>query len=89
MMPVVYDTDREAIAAALETIGLVEPPQARVIQIADTLHVAEALVSESYLPQLAERSDLTRLGPPSEMTFDAAGDLASVSHPGERRASVR
>jgi hypothetical protein len=89
MMPVVYDTDRDAIAAALETIGLVEPEQARVIQIADTLHVAEALVSEAYLPQLGERGDLRRINEPAGMAFDTTGNLADVSHPGERRASVR
>jgi hypothetical protein len=79
MMPVVYDTDREAIEAALQTIGLIDPPRARVIHIADTLHVAEALVSEAYLPQLTERGDLTQLDEPSAMVFDATGNLVAVS----------
>jgi len=78
MMPIVFETDREAIEAALQTIGLVEPEQARVIQIADTLHVAEALVSDAYLPQLQERSDLERISDPAAMSFDAAGNLPPV-----------
>jgi hypothetical protein len=78
MMPVVYDTDREAIEAALQTIGLIDPPRARVIHIADTLHVAEVLVSEAYLPQLAERPDLTPVGDMAEMAFDAGGNLSPV-----------
>ena len=34
MMPLVYDRDCDAIEAALQTVGLVDPRRARVIQIA-------------------------------------------------------
>lgn len=78
MVPVTYDTDREAVEAALQTIGLVEPPRARVMQITNTLHVGEVLVSEAYKPQFAERADLTVVSGPSPMAFDAAGQLADV-----------
>ena len=78
MMPMVFDTDQEVIEAALSTIGLVEPPNSRVIQITNTLHVGEVLVSEAYQPQLAERSDLEVVGGPEPMVFDAAGNLADV-----------
>lgn len=78
MIPIAYDTDREAITNALHTCGLVEPPQSRVIQIPDTLHLAEVLVSEAYLPQLAERADLEQISQPAEMDFDSRGDLRDV-----------
>lgn len=80
MMPLVYDRDREAIEAALQTIGLVDPPRARVMQISNTLHVAEVLVSEAYQSELAERADLTPLGPASPMAFDPDGNLRAVGH---------
>jgi hypothetical protein len=80
MMPLVYDRDCDAIEAALQTVGLVEPPRARVIQIANTLHVAEVLVSEAYQTELAEREDLTALGPAAPMEFDAHGNLRDVGH---------
>lgn len=80
MMPLVYDRDCDAIEAALQTVGLVEPPRARVIQIANTLHVAEVLVSEAYQSELAEREDLTALGPAAPMEFDAHGNLRDVGH---------
>ncbi len=80
MMPLVYDRDREAIEAALQTIGLVDSPRARVMQISNTLHVAEVLVSEAYQSELTERADLTPLGPASPMAFDPDGNLRAVGH---------
>jgi len=78
MVPIAFDTDREAIEGALQTVGLVEPHRARVIQITNTLHVGKVLVSEAYKPQFAERPDLTVISGPSPMQFDAAGNLADV-----------
>jgi hypothetical protein len=78
MLPMAYETDREVISEALQTVGLTPPPQARVIQIQDTLHLEQVLVSEAYLPELAGRSDLTLLDGPAPMKFDAAGNLVPV-----------
>jgi hypothetical protein len=81
MIPVVYDRDCDAIEAALQTIGLVEPHRARIIQISNTLQVAEVLVSEAYRPELRERADLTVVGEPAPMTFDTKGNLAPLVQP--------
>ena len=78
MIPIAYETDREAISQALHTCGLVEPPNAKVIQIKDTLHLADVLVSEKYLDDLPGRNDLERLSEPEEMAFDADGNLRAV-----------
>ena len=78
MIPIAFDTDREVISNALHTCGLVEPPHSKVIQIPDTLHLAEVLVSEAYLPQFSERTDLEQLSEPTDMAFDPRGDLRNV-----------
>ncbi|HSG73074.1 MAG TPA: lactate racemase domain-containing protein, partial [Planctomycetaceae bacterium] len=39
MLPISFEADRDAIKAALETVGLIPPEQVKVIQIADTLHL--------------------------------------------------
>ena len=78
MIPIAFESDREVITNALHTCGLVEPPDSRVIQITDTLHLAEVLVSEAYLPQIAERSDLQQISEPAEMAFDASDNLQDV-----------
>jgi len=79
MLPIAYETDQEVITAALQTIGLVEPPDARVIHIADTLHLAESLVSEAYWPEVATRPELLALSEPHPMAFDDQGNLQPVS----------
>lgn len=78
MIPLTYPNDREAMIAALQTVGLVEPPNARVIQISDTLHLGEVIVSEAYLKQLEGRGDLEALEAPREMAFDDTGHLIDV-----------
>jgi len=78
MIPLTFPNDRESVIAALQTIGLTEPPQAKIMQISDTLHLGELIVSEAFLPQLAGRADLKALEAPREMKFDAAGQLIDV-----------
>ncbi|WP_010587172.1 lactate racemase domain-containing protein [Schlesneria paludicola] len=80
MIPIAYDTDREVVTNALQTCGLVEPQNARVVQISDTLHLGEVVISEAYLPQLVGRDDLEQISAPAEMSFDSDGNLRPVSH---------
>ncbi|HET6422338.1 MAG TPA: lactate racemase domain-containing protein [Planctomycetaceae bacterium] len=82
MLPIAYPTDREVVTAALQTIGLVEPPQARVIQIADTLRLAECLISEAFAREWSGRKDLEIVSGPTAMAFDGDGNLQPVLAPG-------
>lgn len=52
MIPIALENDRLAIEAALKTIGLTEPQNARVIQISDTLHLDSVRVSEACLKEI-------------------------------------
>ena len=78
-VPIAFDTDQEAMLAILETVGLVDPADSGIIQIANTLKLGEVLVSEKYTPEVQERSDLEVLSGPDAMAFDAHGNLASVA----------
>jgi hypothetical protein len=77
-IPLAFDTDREAIQVALETAGLADPAQARVIRIRNTLALGEVEMSESFAATLRARLDLEPLGPPHPMPFDAAGNLVPL-----------
>jgi hypothetical protein len=77
-IPATLDTDREAIESALSCIGLTAPENARVIRIRSTLHLGEIEVSESLLAEVAERSNLTALGGPRALEFDAVGALVRL-----------
>lgn len=78
-LPIAFDTDREVLENALTTIGLVAPENAKVIQITNTLHMAEVLVSEAYLPEIQKRPDLQVVGAAEELQFDAEGNLHPVA----------
>ena len=75
MIPPHYDTDRELLDVALATIGLTEPPHAKLLWIQNTLHVEEVECSEAFLPLAQGRDDLEILTPPRELHFDAHGML--------------
>ena len=78
MLPLDYETDREMLAAALGTIGLVPSHNARLLWIADTLNLAEVECSAAHLDEARGRSDLEIISLPRAMEFDDTGNLASA-----------
>lgn len=75
-IPPYFDTDREALDAALESSGATHPPEtARVIRVRNTLALGEVQISETYLPLLRKRKDLVLISEPSELQFDRSGNL--------------
>ena len=74
-IPITFDNDRRALSLALGTVGLVEPEQAKVVRIHDTLDLREILASEAYLPEVESRSDLSVVTPPTDLKFDSSGDF--------------
>jgi hypothetical protein len=73
--PLHFDTDREALAWVLNTIGLTPSDRSRTVRIFTTLHLDEVLISEVLLDEAKERPDLEILNEPEEMTFDARNNL--------------
>ncbi|MFQ5731817.1 MAG: lactate racemase domain-containing protein [Planctomycetaceae bacterium] len=85
-LPVALQTDRDVVEAALATVGLVNPEETRVVQISDTLHVGEVLVSEAYRDEVAARDDLELVDGPNEMQFDESDNLIPVAAAGQLAA---
>jgi len=77
-IPIWYENDREVLENAFPTIGLVESPEAKVLQIANTLQLGELLASRAYLPEVEQRDDLEILDPCAGWNFDAQGNLPPV-----------
>ncbi len=75
MLPIDYESDRAMLTAALGTIGLRPPPEARVLWIASTLHLDEMECAAAYLPEAHARDTLEILTPTRPLPFDAAGNL--------------
>ena len=75
-VPIHFETDREALAHALDSLALPESCQPKIIRITDTLSLEELEISEAYLGLLGQAPHLRALGPAEEMRFDEAGNLA-------------
>ena len=75
-LPIVMETDRDAIGTALDYLCGAEPPErTRVIRVGDTLHLEVMEASESVAEEIAGRPGITLCGPPREMAFDPSGTL--------------
>lgn len=58
-IPAVLNSEEEAIRAAIYTCPRVEPTQAKVVRIKDTLHLVDIQVSESLLPYCVDQPCFT------------------------------
>ncbi len=76
-IPVYFDSDREAVEAALASIGLTDGRQARIVRIKNTSELARLQISESLLPLLStcQKIKIKTLGSPGPMNFDPQGNL--------------
>ncbi len=80
MIPITLPTDALAVDSALQTIGMVEPENARVIQISDTLHLTRLRVSEAYFEAVRNSSNLSLDGEPFDFPVDANGLMSDIPH---------
>jgi hypothetical protein len=82
IVPLDYESDRDVFDAAFPTLGLVEPPDAEVMWITNTLEVAELECAIAYLEEAKTRNDLEILTDPRPFEFDSQGNLATVKELG-------
>ena len=71
-LPLILDTDRQAVEAA---VGDAPPDAVRLARIPDTLHLEALEISEALVPE-ARALGLEVVGPPQPLRFDAADCLA-------------
>jgi hypothetical protein len=77
--PLALPTDKEAIDAALTTIGSVKPEAVRIVHIKNTLEIAGLDISDALLDELQGRDDLKLLEDLGPLAFDESGDLPPVA----------
>jgi hypothetical protein len=73
--PVYADTEREMIEMLMRCLGPKPPEEARIIQISDTLHLGECLVSEALADEINALPDAAFTSPFEDMSFDAEGRI--------------
>lgn len=74
-IPVIMESDREAIEAALDVQRLEKTEHARIVRIKNTLDVGEIEVSETLWREFADHPDLEQTGELADMRFDKEGRL--------------
>jgi hypothetical protein len=74
-IPIHYNTDSKVLDVALKTVGYVQPENAKVIRIHNTLDLKEIMVSEAYQAEMKGRDDLEIIESVKEMGFGEDGNL--------------
>jgi hypothetical protein len=74
-IPIHFDTDREALDAALTSLAIDDTSKAKVIRMENTLSLEELWLSEAYFDETKQRDDMEVLGPPAPMSFDTHDNL--------------
>ncbi len=75
MLPMVLGTERDTIFAALGSLAVGDPLRARIVRVANTLHLEEVWVSEPIVEELRGRPHIARVGSPEPLRFDDRGRL--------------
>ena len=79
-IPIIMNTDHDAIALAVKTGVRVKPQDCRIVRIRNTLQLAEIQVSENMLAEVSARADRFEVvTAPAPLAFDANGTLVPLS----------
>jgi hypothetical protein len=77
-IPVIMNTEEDAIRLAVKTLRNVRPENARVVRIKNTLELTEITVSEPMLVEVEAHPQMKALGLPNELPFDTKGNLRAA-----------
>jgi len=75
-IPLTMDSDKEAIAAALTICGPIEPKDARLVWVKNTLELDYFYISEALISEINENTNLKVMSNFTEFPFDDEGNLA-------------
>ena len=76
-IPMVMNTEQEAIQLAVKTVVRVKPQDCRIVRIRNTLELANIQVSEPMLAEVRASGDRLQIAaPPAAFAFDKQGRLA-------------
>lgn len=72
-MPLIADSDEVALAVALRGCPQLEPCDAKIVRIANTLELSEIWVSQAVLADLADNRNIEIISEPFDAGFDKDG----------------
>ena len=74
-IPLVFQSDKQAIAACLRYCAGNDPQNPKVVRISDTMHLEQIWVSEALLKEAEINPWVEILSEPQEFSFDPYGNL--------------
>jgi hypothetical protein len=74
-IPLSYERDRDALQAAYDTAGVINPMDLRLVWIKNTLKLETIWASEAMMPEVKSNPDLEIISPLQEVPFDAQGNM--------------
>lgn len=79
-IPCVVASDKEAIQICIKTCNKIDINHARVVRIANSLHVDEIMLSESYYEDVknGKYPGVEALDEPGELEFDKDGNMMTL-----------
>ena len=78
-IPIIMNTDHDAIALAVKTVVRVKPENCRIVRIRNTLHLGEIEVSEALMAEVRGRPDrFEATAATHEWSFDGQGNIAPL-----------
>jgi hypothetical protein len=77
-LPIVADTDRDAIGIGIRGCPGVDSDRARIVRIRNTLEMTSVWATETMIPEIEENSRLELMSDPFECIFDDEGMLVGT-----------
>ena len=74
-IPVIMDTEKDAVLGAVKTCNASDINRPRVVRIKDTLHLQDIWISEALVPEAEKMAQIKIHGQPSPMAFDDTGKI--------------
>ncbi|MCX5907900.1 MAG: lactate racemase domain-containing protein [Deltaproteobacteria bacterium] len=74
-IPLAFDQDREALQAAFDNSGVLNPPDLRLVWVKNTLELEYLWASESMMSEVKSNPNLEVISPMQEIPFDARGNM--------------
>jgi hypothetical protein len=79
VIPLLMDSDRLAIQAAVKTCNAPDLARVRMVRISNTLQVGEIWISECMLEEALRNPQISVLSKPKKLSFDANGNLTDLA----------
>ena len=78
-IPMIMNTEEEAVRLAVKTLRRVRPEDARIVHIKNTLELTRIEVSEPMLPEVQANPQMEAVGTPAAFAFDKEGNLNGIA----------